>query len=378
MPIHPSGQLKKMGPNGSPYAVRDFYAVEPAYGTKDDLRRLIGEAHRRGMRVILDIVADHTAFDSVMMAHPEYYKHDKAGQLISPHGWNDVAALDYGNPALRKYMIDMLLYWVREFRVDGFRCDAAGEVPTSFWDEARAALDRVNPSLLMLAEASKPELQRTAFSLDYDWPLLAQLDEVMTKGTPASEIRATVEKTRKQFPRGAQHMLISDDHDTDRAIAKYGAPGAIAASALLFTMEGVPLLYNGMEVGDTTPTAGPALFETLPVYWPSARIHPDFPKFYGFIVPLRARRPALWKGSLEWVHNSDESRVITYVRRFEGDEVLVAVNLSGQPFRGTVEAGPGPWQRIADPFSGGAPVAVPALSLDAYGFRFFERKNGGS
>ncbi len=375
MPIHPPGQLKKIGTNGSPYAVRDFYAIDPSYGSKDDLRHLIEEAHRRGMKVILDMVFDHTSFDSVMMTHPDFYKHDKGDRLVSPHGWNDVAALDYTNPALRQYMINVLLYWVKEFKVDGYRCDAAGEVPTSFWEQARVALDQVNPNLLMLAEASKPELERNAFSLDYDWPLLFKLDEVLMKGAPASDLQQTIERERRRFPKGAAHMLISDDHDTERAVVRYGDPAAIAAFALMFTLDGVPLLYNGMEVGDASPSAGPALFETLKIYWASSQIHPEFAKFYGFMLPFRANHPALWEGTLSWVHNSDEQHVLSYLRQSSSEEILVVINLSATPFRGTVEAGSSSWVQSDIPvaLTSEAQVALPAVSLNAFGVRIFER-----
>ena len=170
MPIHPNGQLKKKGSLGSPYSVRDYYAIDPSLGTKEDLHRLVTEAHRRQMKVIIDMVANHTAWDSVMMAHPEYYKKDKQGQITYPYDWNDVAALDYSNPKLRRYMADVLIYWIKEFDLDGYRCDAAGEVPTSFWEDVRTELDKVKPDIPMLAEASKPELMRSAFDLDYSWP----------------------------------------------------------------------------------------------------------------------------------------------------------------------------------------------------------------
>ena len=135
MPIHPNGQLKKKGTLGSPYAVRDYYAIEPAFGTAADLHALIDGAHQRGMKVIIDIVANHTAWDSVMMAHPEFYKKDASGRIIPPiPDWGDVAGLDYSNSELREYMTKVLEYWLREFHLDGFRCDAAGMVPTSFWE----------------------------------------------------------------------------------------------------------------------------------------------------------------------------------------------------------------------------------------------------
>ena len=160
-------------------------------------------------------------------------------------------------------------------------------------------------------------------------------------------------------------MLISDDHDTDRAVVRYGERAAIAASALMFTLPGVPLLYNGMEAGDATPSAGPALFESLKIYWPSSQIHPEFRKFYSFMIP--------WKGELQWVHNSDEQHVLSYLRRSESEEFLILVNLSNTPFRGTVEAGAGHWQEVSDPLSKDEQVALPAVSLDAFQFRLFEK-----
>src|SRR5205085_1213663 len=165
MPIHPIGQEKKKGPIGSPYAVRDYYAINPDYGTSADLKRLVAESHRRGMKVIIDIVANHTSWDSVMMKSPEFYVRDAQGHITFPHDWSDVAELNYDNPALRRYMIDMLKFWLRDFDLDGFRCDVAGEVPTDFWEQARAELDKVKPDILMLAEADKPELLVRAFDL---------------------------------------------------------------------------------------------------------------------------------------------------------------------------------------------------------------------
>ena len=151
MPIHPYGQVKKKGSLGSQFAVSDYYAIDKPLGTKDDLHRLVQEAHKRQMKVFLDMVANHTAWDSVMMAHPEYYKKDEAGHVTYPHDWTDVAALDYSNPKLRRYMTDVLLYWIKNFDLDGYRCDAAGEVPTDFWEQTRKELDQAKPDIIMLA-----------------------------------------------------------------------------------------------------------------------------------------------------------------------------------------------------------------------------------
>ena len=317
MPIHPIGQEKKKGTIGSPYAVRDYYGINPDYGTKEDFKKLISEAHRRGMKVIIDIVANHTSWDSVLMKHPEFYKRDAKGNITYPYDWFDIAALDYRSPELRRYMTDMLKYWIREFDLDGFRCDVAGEVPTDFWENARTELEKIKPDIAMLAEAHKAELLVKAFDFDYSWPLHSALTNVLQGRGRASDLRSAWESELKEWPRGSLHLRFSDNHDERRAIARFGEPAALAASALMFTLDGVPLLYNGMEVGDTTESGAPALFEKLPIFWPIAERRPEFPRFYKQMMALRRSSNALRRGSLEWVPNSDDARVVSYIRRSE-------------------------------------------------------------
>ena len=337
MPIHPIGQEKKKGSIGSPYAVRDYYAINADYGTAEDLKRLIREAHARRLKVIIDIVANHTSWDSVLMKHPEFYKRDEKGNITYPHDWYDIAALNYNNQQLRRYMTDMLKHWLREFDLDGFRCDVAAELPTDFWENARRELEQIKPDIVMLAEAHKPELQVTAFDLDYSWPLHSALSNVLQGRGRASDLRDEWEKEVKEWPKGALHMRFSDNHDERRAIARFGEPAALAASAFVFTLDGVPMLYNGMEVGDTTESGAPALFEKLPIFWSIAERRPEFPKFYRQMMALRRSSTALRTGSLEWLKNSDESRVVTFARRAGDEEVVVAINFSNQPFWGLVQ-----------------------------------------
>ncbi|HEU4833984.1 MAG TPA: alpha-amylase family glycosyl hydrolase, partial [Pyrinomonadaceae bacterium] len=244
MPIHPIGQEKKKGTIGSPYAVRDYYGINPDYGTADDLKRLVREAHARGLKVIIDIVANHTSWDSVLMKHPEFYKRDAEGKITYPHDWYDIAALNYGNQELRRYMTDMLKHWIREFDLDGFRCDVAAEVPTDFWENARRELEQIKPDIVMLAEAHKAELMVSAFDLDYSWPLHSALTNVLQGRARASDLRTAWEKEVKEWPKGALHMRFSDNHDERRAIARFGEPAALAASAFVFTLDGVPMIYN--------------------------------------------------------------------------------------------------------------------------------------
>ena len=168
MPIHPTGEKMKKGTIGSPYAVRDFYAINPDYGTTNDFKRLVTEAHKRGMKVVMGIVAGQTAWDSVLMAHPDFYLKDTNGVITPPDpGWTDVAGLNYANPEVRRYMIDVMKYWMNDYGVDGFRCDIAPTVPVDFWETAHAELEKINPQVIILADAgAKPAMLNKAFDVD--------------------------------------------------------------------------------------------------------------------------------------------------------------------------------------------------------------------
>ncbi|MGI8786480.1 MAG: alpha-amylase family glycosyl hydrolase [Pyrinomonadaceae bacterium] len=388
MPIHPIGKLKSKGTIGSPYAVKDYYAINPDYGTKEDLHKLISEAHKRKMKVIIDIVANHTSWDSVMMKNPAFYTHDAKGEIVPPNpDWTDVADLNYDNPETRKYMTAMLVSWIRDYDLDGFRCDVAFEVPTDFWENARAEIDKIKPETIWIAEAETPDLLTKAFNLDYSWAIHSALTNVLQGNQPASEIRKVWEKQKAEMPKNFLLMRFSDNHDERRAIARFGERGALAAQALAFTLDGVPMIYNGMETGDTTESGAPALFEKLPIFWQFAERRPEFPRFYKEMIALRKSSVALRRGDLAWLKNSDENRVLTFTRKSGAEEILVAINLSNQPFFGAVEAS-GIFTEITPNIAAPLPPnddkkkekfqtnsGLPSLSLDAYGFRIFRRLN---
>ncbi len=387
MPIHPVGKLKAKGTIGSPYAVQDFYAINPDYGTKEDLKRLVSESHKRGMKVIIDIVANHTAWDSVMMKMKGFHTTNDKGEVIPPiPDWSDVADLNYENAELRKYIIEMLKSWVRDYDLDGFRCDVAGFVPVDFWEMARTEVDKIKPDTIWLAEWESPDLLVKAFDLDYSWANHAVLSEVLFGNKPAYEIRKTWEADNAKNPKGALRMRFSDNHDERRAIARFGEKGALAAQTLAFTLDGVPLVYNGMETGDTTESGSPALFEKLPIFWQFAERRPEFPRFYKSMIALRKNSVALRRGDLKWLKNSDEGRILTFKRTSGNEEILVAINLSNQPFFGSVEIN-GNFEEITPNISAPLPpddgkikasakgnIGVPVLSLESNDFRIFKRK----
>ena len=388
MPIHPIGQDKKKGSVGSPYAVRDYYGINPDYGTSADLKRLVNEAHKRGLKVIIDVVVNHTAWDNKLITeNPEFYKKNAKGEIVPPvPDWADVAGLDYSKPEVRRYIIENFKWWIREYDLDGFRCDVALFIPTDFWEQARAEVDKIKPNTIWLAEAEKQDLLVKAFDVDYAWNMHGTLTEVIQGSKPASALRKLWEEQLATFPKGSIRMRFSDNHDERRAIARFGEKGALAAQTLAFTLDGVPLVYNGTEVGDTAESGAPALFEKLPIFWQFAERRPEFPRYYKAMIALRKSSSALRRGDVTWHRNSDENRVLTFTRRSGAEEILVAINMTNAPFFGSVEAN-GNYEEItpnigqplppddekAKP-AGRSSVGLPALALDGFGFRIFRRK----
>jgi cyclomaltodextrinase len=385
MPIHPTGKLKAKGTLGSPYAVRDYDAINPDYGTPNDLKELVAAAHKRGMKVFIDIVANHTAWDSGLITkYPDWYRHDAAGNIVPPNpDWVDVAHLDYSKPALREYMSGMMVRWLRDYGLDGFRCDYASGVPTDFWESVRPALDRVRPGLAFLAESDDPALLRSAFNIDYAWDFYHAMSDALTGREPASFVREVWQRAEARYPRGALRLRFSDNHDQFRATAQFGLPAALAASAVMFTLDGVPLLYNGMEVGDTTESTAPSLFERRPIAWEMAERRPEVSSYYRALAALRRAHPVFTRGAVRWLRNDDEQRVLSYERAGMGESLVIVVNLSSRPYAGIVDTGAGGYREITPDWRSTGPAstkedgrraaALPAVFLAPWEFRVFSR-----
>lgn len=342
MPVHPTGVKKRKGSLGSPYSARDYYAIDPALGSAADFRALVDAAHERGLRVILDIAANHTAWDSALIRqHPDWFRKDADGNIISSEpGWADVAALDYTQPEVRHFMTGVFEHWAREFDLDGFRCDIAGYMPVAFWQQVREALDAIRPDLFLLAEAESADLLDNAFDALYAWPFHRALNEVMMNGASASRLRQVWEHDNQRLPEGALQLRFTDNHDESRAIARFGERGALAAAALMFLLDGIPLIYNGQEAGDTSESGAPALFERIPIFWPNAERRPEFSRVFERLIELRRAHSALQQGEVQFVDNFDENRILSFLRGGHGQEFLVVVNLSNRPFQGPVDGSP--------------------------------------
>ena len=377
MPIHPIGEKLRKGTLGSPFAVRDFYAVNPDYGTTNDFARLVEEAHKRNLKVVMDIVVGQTAWDNPLMAaHPDYYLKDTNGVIIPPDpGWTDVAGLNYANPEVRRYMIDVMKFWLKDFGVDGFRCDVAPTVPVDFWEAARPELEKINPEVIILADAgAKPALLTKAFDVDSSWNFVFSLNLVMSGVSPAYLMKDSWEHTYQQFPKGALHLRFTDNHEQPRAVARYGINGALATQVMMLMLDGVPLFYNGMEVGDATESTDPALFEKVPVLWsPGGR--PPLRDIYRDLIKLRKQYPVFSNGEVVWVENTAPGEVVSFLRRDAKDEFLVLINFSSRSVTGSVELSDG--EGFEPVRIGGRPnpvdVRLPDFKLNGFGWFIYHR-----
>ena len=376
MPIHPIGEKMKKGSVGSPFAVRDFYAVNPDYGTTNDFKRLVAEAHRRDMKVIIEIVAGQTSWDSVLMAHPEFYLKNTNGEIIPPvPEWSDVAGLNYANPDVRRYMVDMMKYWLQDYGVDGFRCDVSPTVPLDFWEAARTELEKLNPQVVILADAgNKPALLEKAFDVDSSWGMIGALNKVMGGIIPASLLREQWGSMSQQFPPGALHLRFTDNHEQTRAIARFGMEGALAAQVFMMTLDGVPLLYNGMEVGDATESADPALFEKMPVFWQSGG-RPPLRDIYRDLIKLRKQHPAFNNGEVIWLQNTAPEAVASYLRRDANDEFLVLINFSSRRVNASFDLPNADGFELVKISGRSNPVDphLPEFTLGGYGWHIYRR-----
>ena len=330
LPIHPVGVKNRKGSLGSPYSVQDYYAVNPEFGTMNDFRHLVAAVHKIGMKIIIDLVANHTSWDSKLIKeHPEWFVHDASGKIISPNpNWSDVAKLDYSQPGLRKYMIDMMCWWVREVNIDGFRCDVAELVPTSFWNEARARLNKIKP-VMMLSEGSIPEHHIAAFDITYSWNIYDQLLPILSGKRPATTLDQILRNEYLTFPTGALRLRFTTNHDKNvydsPAVLKFGPAGLKVATVLVNTLPGVPLIYTGEEVANDRALS---LFEKVNVDWQRPR---DMGRLIQALDRLRREHKAISRGEMLRVSSDRDEQVYGFFRSAGNDRVFVVLNLTEAP-----------------------------------------------
>ena len=270
MPIHPISKQDRKGTLGSYYAVADYTAFNPEFGTIEQFKDVVKQAHQQGMKVILDWVPNHSGRDNKWVTeHPDWYEKDSLGNMKGIYDWTDVYVFDYATKEMRKGMIDAMKFWLTDVDVDGFRCDVAGEVPTDFWDEAHPQLQAVKEDVFMLAEASKPELQKNGFDMGYNWPMkdlfsaiAATAGQYTFKGsdgnvrefpeTHAVAIDSLVKQQAEEYPKDTYLMNMVTNHDLNSwEGTEFERLGNFtdAFAVLSYTLPGMPLIYTGQETG---------------------------------------------------------------------------------------------------------------------------------
>lgn len=335
MPVQPIGEKNRKGTLGSPYSIRDYLAVNPEYGDLDELKRFVAAAHDLGMHVILDWVANHTAWDNPLAEqHPEWYARDWKGDFHPPAwtDWSDVIQLDYNQPGLRRYMIEALKWWVREIGMDGFRCDVAGFIPTDFWEQARAELDAIKP-VFMLAEWEQRDLHARAFDATYSWGFYDTLARIAQGRADAGAMNIYYYEKNNSWPNDAMRLLFASNHDKN---AWEGTQFEVfgdaleAVIALSFASEGLPMIYNGQEAGNPKRLA---FFEKDPIEW---REHP-LGELYGRLIALKTSTSVLWNGAwgapMIQVVNSAPGHAFSFVRQDGQSKLFAVFNLSPEPLQ---------------------------------------------
>lgn len=361
MPVQPIGIKNRKGSLGSYYAVRDYMALNPEYGSMEDWIKMVNKAHQLGMKVIIDWVANHTAYDHHWtVSNPEFYNKDEKGNIIPPVAdWHDVADLNFDNRELRNSMIEAMKFWLRATDIDGFRCDVAEMVPTDFWQDCIRELRSTKRDIFMLAEGEKVELHNKAFDMTYAWGVLHPMNDIAA-GKKTVKALDDYLKEQENYPKSAIRMYFTSNHDENTWNGsnweKMGDKSKTFA-ALTYAFKGMPLIYSGQEADmrkrlkffdkDTID------FSKLPLL-----------DFYQRLNKLKATEPALMTGEeggeLIRLNTGADEQVFAVIRKKDNSKVLFIFNLSDKKVKAKMDNADlaGEWISIFD--SAGKPVAFKA------------------
>ncbi|MCH2082970.1 MAG: alpha-amylase family glycosyl hydrolase [Saprospiraceae bacterium] len=364
MPIHPISKKNRKGELGSPYAVGDYYEVNPDFGTMSDFKTLLAEIHQLGMHCIIDWVPNHSGWDNPWIKkYPEYYQ-KKDGKITDPinketgesWGWTDVAAFDFSVPAMRLAMIDAMKFWINDIGIDGFRVDVAHGVPVDFWAQCTDALYQ-EKAIFFLAEAEVPAIVNNgAFVMDYGWEMHHTLNEIArTQGMrenaknlvqgnlvedgdtivenhepkTALDIDRVFAKKDTAYHRGYQMHFTSNHDENSWAGTEFQrmGEGHKAFAVLTATFDGMPLIYTGQES---------ALKKQLDFFGKDEVEWSDYAytEFYQTLFDLKHRNQALWNGQYggkrHKIKTGVDEAVYAFTREKNGDKVVVWINLSNE------------------------------------------------
>lgn len=332
MPVHPIGEKNRKGKLGSYYSVKDYKGINPEFGDKEDFRKLVKEVHKQDMYIILDWVANHTAWDhSWVKEHPEWYTKDSAGNMVSPHDWSDVVDLNYDKQGVRSAMRDAMTYWVEDFNIDGYRCDVAGMVPTDFWENTVNELETIKPVFMLAEDESEVELLDNAFDMHYGWEFHHLMNQIAQGEANAEVLNEYFAKTDSLLDDDDIKMNFLTNHDENSwngTIEERLGEAHKAMAVLSYTVPGMPLIYTGQEIGLDKRLE---FFRKDPVQWKNDPLE----DFYAELNTLKEENEALWApdygGEFEILETNHPEKAFAYTRKKDGNEVSVVLNLTGNP-----------------------------------------------
>lgn len=330
MPIHPISEKKRAGTLGSYYSIADYRETNPEFGTKEDFKALVDQAHEMGFKVMMDWVANHTGWDCAWVEeHPEWYTQDTLGTIISPEGmgWPDVADLNYDNEEMRAEMISCMKFWVEEFDIDGFRCDFATGVPVDFWETARSELEQIKPLYMLAEDDLSKDLLNSAFDMNYNWNLYDTLVAVAKDTKQADKIKIYIPD---DYPQGTYTLNFLDNHDKnsyDRTIYEaFGEDTLPAMFSLIYTLPGTPLIYSGDEIALNQKIE---FMEKDPIDWNSSQL--SYRELLAELGSIRSSNVALHNGNYGGAINYydlDSKSAFAFYREKDGNVVKCLFNLT--------------------------------------------------
>ena len=328
MPINPISKLDRKGTMGSYYAVADYTAVNPEFGSLTDWKKLVNAIHARGMKVIIDWVPNHAGADHRWVTkHPDFFVKDSSGKPAIPFDWTDTRQLDYKNMEMQDSMIASMKYWLTKTGIDGFRCDVAWNVPGSFWTKCIGQLKKIKKDIFMLAEGDKTYLHPSGFDVTYPWEMFHMMEKIAKGERPAFGLDSIKNKFDSIYPKNGWVMYFTSNHDENSwNHADFGTfPGPVHAPFAVFTQtmpKNIPLIYGGQE---EPVLRALEFFEKDPIIFQKF----DRAGFYRTLLGLRKRNPALAAdASFRKVKVGNENAIYAYVREKAGKKVFVILNLS--------------------------------------------------
>ncbi len=371
MPINPIGEKNRKGTMGSYYAVKDYTAVNPEFGTMEEFKALVQKAHELGMHVIIDWVANHTSWDNVWtIEHPDWYKKDSTGNFVSPYDWTDVIALDYNNKELWKGMAEAMKFWVAEADIDGFRCDVAMLVETPFWDSVRVVLDSVKP-VFMLAEAEEPSHHEKAFDANYSWEMFHTMKAVAKGEKNVNDIWSRIQLDDSLFGPEVYRMRFTSNHDENSwngtDLESFG-DGMRTFAVLTWVMKGFPLIYSGQEAGLNKRLS---FFEKDTINW--EQLHAE--EFYTQLATIKRENPALWNGlyggPMEVLKNNHAEKIFSFVRSKDNNTVISVLNLSNDTLSAEIQLDKSHIGSYTNAFTGEKVEVSEKLSLNLAPWQYY-------